>query len=111
MIPEENLADLAIIFKAMGELSRLRLLRCLMMTPEQSVGNLAQVTQLSQANVSKHLKHLAQANLVASRRDGNSILYHISNPIVEDICSSCCDQIEREENEALKRLMEKHRNS
>ena len=93
MIHDDQLPTVASVFKAMGEVSRLRLLQQLMLTAERSVGDLAQLTGLSQANVSKHLKNLAQADLVATRRDGNTIYYRIHNPMVREICRVCCAHV------------------
>ena len=94
MLNDVQLPQIAAIFKAMGEVSRLRLLQQLMLKQERSVGELAELTGLSQANVSKHLKNLAIADLVATRREGNSIYYRIHNSIVKEICQICCTRIE-----------------
>lgn len=100
----EDLRELANIFKAMGELSRLLLLKALMAHGELSVGALVNETELTQANVSKHLKHLNQAGLVSTRREGNTIHYRIAGDLVYDLCALCCDRIEEKRSELLKKL-------
>ena len=94
MIDKHLLEPLADIFKAMGEVSRLQLLRQLMLHGELGVGQLAQATNLSQANVSKHLKHLAQCKLVSARKEGNFKIYAIDNPLVVQLCQMCCSHLE-----------------
>lgn len=105
MIDERALSQIAPIFKAMGEVSRLAILRQLMSETELSVGQLSDRCNLSNANASKHLKHLHQAGLVNSRREGNTIFYRITEPMVRQICEICCQRMEEKENEALKNLM------
>lgn len=56
--------------------TRLRLLRLLELQ-ELGVGELGQVLQLPQPTVSRHLKTLADAGLVTSRREGTSNLYRM----------------------------------
>jgi ArsR family transcriptional regulator len=56
--------------------TRLRLLRLLELQ-ELGVGELGQVLQLPQPTVSRHLKTLADAKLVISRREGTSNLYRM----------------------------------
>ena len=102
----EDLAELAKIFKAMGEVSRLALLKALMEQGELTVGALVDATELSQANVSKHLRHLHQASLVAPRRDGNSIHYRIADDLVYDMCTLCCTRIDEKRAALLRKLTE-----
>ncbi len=104
MLQNDQLPIIAGIFKAMGEVSRLRLLQQLMQHPERSVGELAQMTNLSQANVSKHLKNLALADLVTTRRDGNTIFYRIHNPMVREICGVCCSRMDVVQLNALAKV-------
>lgn len=51
---------------------------------ERPVEALASVSGLSVANASQHLQRLRRAGLVASRRDGKSIYYRLSDPSVSD---------------------------
>lgn len=90
---QQQMLDMAQIFKAMGEPSRLALIRQLMQTDQLSVGQLAENTRLTQANVSKHLKTLAQTGLVAANKDKNFVRYHIAHPLVKEICTLCCDHL------------------
>ncbi|EGG98608.1 Transcriptional regulator2C ArsR family / Methyltransferase fusion [gamma proteobacterium IMCC2047] len=66
--------NLALACKAASDLLRLRILRVL---KAESFGvlELCQILDLAQSKLSHHLKVLANANLVATRREGNSIFY------------------------------------
>lgn len=59
-----------IIFQALAEPTRLRILR-LLREMELSVGELAQVLGQSQPRVSRHIKVLAEAELVVRRKEGS----------------------------------------
>jgi len=47
---------------------------------ERSVGELVDLTGISQANISQHLSRMRQHDVVRSRRDGARIYYSIANP-------------------------------
>lgn len=61
---------------ALGELVRLRILRILE-SEELSVGEVAQVVQLPQSTVSRHLKVLADGDWVVRRTVGTATLYRL----------------------------------
>lgn len=92
-------ADLALIvserFKALGDPARLLLVSRLFQG-EQSVGELARETGRRQPTVSQQLARLSRAGLVASRREGNRVLYRVADPYLERICSAVCRSLERE---------------
>lgn len=52
---------------------------------ERSVDELAGQIGQSMANTSQHLRVLARAGLVESRRDGNRVLYRMAGPQVESL--------------------------
>lgn len=60
--------------KALADATRVRLVRILL-AHELSVGELVDVLAMSQPRVSRHLKILSEAGLVASRRDGQWVFY------------------------------------
>ena len=53
---------------------------------EKTVGDLAEVLEVSQAIVSRQLAILRSKGVVVPRRDGNNIYYSLSNP---RICEAC----------------------
>lgn len=60
--------------KALADATRLRLARVLL-DHELSVGEMVAALQLSQPRVSRHLKIMAEAGLLSSRRDGQWVFY------------------------------------
>jgi len=72
------------IGKAFSNANRLELLEYLAQG-ERSVDGLAGVSGLSVANTSQHLQQLRQAGLVASRKDGKTVFYRISDTDVLDL--------------------------
>lgn len=70
--------------KALSNANRLELLEYLAQG-ERSVDALAGVSGLSVANTSQHLQQLRQAGLVASRKDGKTVFYRISDNDVLDL--------------------------
>ncbi len=63
------------IFKALADEGRLRILRAIDQA-ELSVAELVQALDMPQSTVSRHLKPMREAGLVASRRDGTSVYYN-----------------------------------
>jgi DNA-binding transcriptional ArsR family regulator len=96
--------ELAQIFKALSEQSRLVLLKKLMDRKRCSVTELVELSGLSQANASKHLKLLATAKLVSFEREGNCVFYQVASPMVEEICGVCCDYLDERDAEILRKL-------
>ena len=68
-LSDEALQLVARRFAVLGEPMRLRLLQALF-AGEKSVGALATETSGTQANVSRHLQTIAEAGLVARRKEG-----------------------------------------
>ncbi len=50
--------------------------------PERRSGDIARAIGLSPATTSEHLRQLAQAGLIASRRDGNVVYYRLRNHLL-----------------------------
>ncbi|MFJ4154449.1 ArsR/SmtB family transcription factor [Pseudomonas sp. NPDC089752] len=77
-IPQQSDA-LAALCKASGDELRLNVLRALA-SDSFGVLELAQIFDIGQSGMSHHLKVLAQAELVATRREGNAIFYRRALP-------------------------------
>ena len=60
------------------------------------MGQVVDETGRGQANVSKHLKLLADAGLVARRKEGLQVFYQVDDPVVERLCKFVCDTIVQE---------------
>lgn len=76
-------------FRALGEPYRLRLLQVLE-TGDKTVGELVAALDGNQPNTSKHLQILHSAGVVSRQREGTSIRYSISDPIVLKLCDLVC---------------------
>lgn len=102
-IPDAVLDLMAEKFRMLADATRLSILRALM-AGEKSVGTICAETAQSQANVSKHLKLLAQAGMVARRKEGLQVFYRIDDPLIEQLCKLVCGTIARDfENAARQR--------
>ncbi|MDP4570488.1 metalloregulator ArsR/SmtB family transcription factor [Pseudomonas sp. LPH60] len=81
-IEYDDCDELAALCKAGGDPLRLNVLRALS-NDSFGVLELAQIFAIGQSGMSHHLKVLAQANLVATRREGNAIFYRRALPHTE----------------------------
>jgi DNA-binding transcriptional ArsR family regulator len=75
----------ALLFRLLGEPSRLRLLLVLADRGEASVGDLAGATGLSQPAASNHLMLLRRGQVVDGRREGHKTFYRISSPLAAEL--------------------------
>ncbi|EJM19997.1 methylase involved in ubiquinone/menaquinone biosynthesis [Pseudomonas sp. GM21] len=78
-IQHDDCDELAALCKAGGDPLRLNVLRALA-NDSFGVLELAQIFGIGQSGMSHHLKVLAQAGLVATRREGNAIFYRRALP-------------------------------
>ena len=88
-LTEAGYEQIATFFKVLAEPLRLRLLNALY-DGERTVNQLMADTGGNQANVSKHLKMLLDAGLVARRKEGTSVFYAVADPIVFLLCDQVC---------------------
>jgi DNA-binding transcriptional ArsR family regulator len=68
--------ELVAVLRALGEHTRLRALKLISERP-RSTQELAPLLGISEAGLSKHLRQLASAGIVQSRRDGYYVLYSL----------------------------------
>ncbi|MEB3222516.1 MAG: metalloregulator ArsR/SmtB family transcription factor [Candidatus Sericytochromatia bacterium] len=76
-------------FRVLADPMRLRLLNTLQ-GGERTVAQLMAATGGNQANVSKHLRVLLDAGLVARRKEGTNAWYAIGDPAVYALCEIVC---------------------
>lgn len=99
-LSDRALEILAARFRILGDPMRLRILQHLR-AGERSVSELTELTGTSQPNVSKHLKHMLQAGILARRQQGSSALYRVVDSTVFELCNLVCDaMIDHLEREA-----------
>jgi DNA-binding transcriptional ArsR family regulator len=94
-LPEALVELVASRFRLIGEPMRIRLLDRLR-DSEQSVGELTDALGASQQNVSKHLGALHQAGIVSRRKDGNRVVYAISDQSVFALCEMVCGGLQQQ---------------
>ncbi|MGI6561376.1 MAG: ArsR/SmtB family transcription factor [Clostridia bacterium] len=82
MPEEENLYDLAELFKVFGDTTRIKLLWALD-KEEMCVCDLAILLNMTQSAVSHQLRVLKQARLVKFRRDGKNVYYSLDDDHVK----------------------------
>ena len=90
----DALALIARRFAVLAEPMRLQLLHALF-AGEKSVNELTALTGGTQANVSRHLQTLAQAHLLARRKEGLQVFYAISDPSIFQLCELVCGSLEK----------------
>lgn len=76
--------EAASLLKAMSNRHRLMIL-CRLGASEASVGELQSDSGLSQSALSQHLAVLRERGLVGTRREAQTIHYHLSDPAVRQV--------------------------
>jgi len=94
-LSEEALALIARRFAVLGEPMRLRLIHSLF-EGEKPVNTLVEATDGTQANVSRHLQTLADAGLLARRKEGLQVFYSIADPSIFALCDLVCGSLEKQ---------------
>jgi len=90
-------------FRLLGDATRLAILRCLMTDgDEMNVSQIVSATGRELANVSKHLRQLADAGLLSRSKKGAFVLYRLEDPVVEKICDLVCESLRKEIDLELK---------
>jgi DNA-binding transcriptional ArsR family regulator len=70
------------IIKVLANESRLRILHALTRADELCVGEIAEIVGMSTQAVPNQLRRLIDRRVVATRRDGNYIMYRLIDPCV-----------------------------
>lgn len=86
MPPEENLYDLAELFKVFGDTTRIKIL-CALFEAEMCVCDIAELLGMTQSAISHQLRALKQARLVKFRREGKVVFYSLDDDHVQSIFS------------------------
>ena len=94
-LPAKALEQVAAYFQALSEPTRLKILN-LLRDCEYNVGELAQLSGYSAANVSRHLSYLAQHGIVSRESRGPSVYYKVCDPSIYAMCDLVCANIARQ---------------
>ena len=92
-VGENELYDLAELFKTFGDSTRIKILYVLF-DSERSVGDIAEKLNMTQSAISHQLKILKQAHLIKSRREGKTMLYSLDDDHVKTIIAMGKQHIE-----------------
>ena len=92
-LPEDLAELIARRFRALGDPLRVRLLDQLR-DSEETVSALADRLGAGQQNVSKHLAVLADAGMVARRKEGTHVYYRIADEGVFALCEQVCGSLQ-----------------
>lgn len=90
----EFLDQVAERFRILGEPMRLRLLHILL-AGEKSVGELVELSESTQANVSRHLQTLSRSGILSRRKEGLHVFYAIADRSVFELCDHVCGSLQR----------------
>ncbi len=93
LIPRAKLGEVARRFRLLSDPVRLEILNLLHVHGELTVQDLVTATGQSQANVSKHLRLLREADLVTRRQEGLYAYYRINDPMLAALCVLVCSQV------------------
>ena len=89
---EDQLYDLAELFKCFGDSTRIRILFALFES-EMCVCDIATTLDMTQSAVSHQLKILKQARLIDFRREGKSVIYKLADVHVSSIIAQGIEHI------------------
>ncbi len=92
MPSEEELYDLAELFKVFGDTTRVRILYELF-GGEMCVGDIAEKLAMTQSAISHQLRVLKANRLVRFRRDGKTVYYALDDDHVRDIIEKGVEHI------------------
>ena len=90
---EEELYDLAELFKVFGDSTRIKILYVLVES-DMSVGDIAQALNMTQSSISHQLRVLKQSRLVRFRREGKNIVYSLADDHVHTIMRQGLEHLE-----------------
>jgi len=96
LVPDRLLERVAQRLRVLGDTSRLAILRFLVDRGESNVGEIVAALEMSQANVSKHLRLLLDAGVVRRRPEGTSAYYSVADESVPQLCALVCERIEQQ---------------
>lgn len=88
----DNFAEVAEVFKKLGDTTRLRIFY-LLCHCEECVTNIAAILDLSSPAVSHHLRLLKDTNLITSRREGKEVYYKASDTKQSALLHTVIEQV------------------
>lgn len=92
-VSEDELSDLAELFKIFGDSTRIKILFDLFQG-EKNVTEICDDLEMNQSAVSHQLKILKVSKLITSRRDGKAVYYRLADEHVKTIIAMGKEHIE-----------------
>ena len=92
-VTDDELIDLAELFKVFGDSTRIRILFVLSMT-EMCVCDLAESLNMTASAISHQLRILKQNKLVKNRREGKTVYYSLDDDHVKAIIDQGMEHVE-----------------
>lgn len=93
ILNDEEIFDLAELFKVFGDSTRMKIINALIME-ELCVCDIAEITNSTPSAISHQLRVLKQAKLVKYRKDGKSVFYSLDDEHVKEIFEKGREHIE-----------------
>ncbi len=91
--PDEQLYDLAELFKIFGDSTRIKILYALFES-EMCVCDIAKLLGLTQSAISHQLRTLKGGKLVKARREGKTVYYSLDDEHVRSIINQGMEHVE-----------------
>ncbi len=88
---EETILQIADMFKALSDPTRLKIVMALLQHPELCVCDLSVISNLSDSAVSHQLRMLRHLKIVSNRREGKIVYYRLSDDHVRQLVSNSID--------------------
>ena len=93
MPDEDQLYDLAEVFKVFGDSTRIKILYVLF-EAELCVCDIAQLLNMTQSAISHQLRVLKQSHLVKYRREGKTVFYSLADSHIKTILNQGLEHVE-----------------
>jgi DNA-binding transcriptional ArsR family regulator len=93
-LDDQTAAQVAELFRAFSDPSRVRLIAALAEAGELNVSALAELVQVSESAVSHHLRGLRQMRLVRARKDGRQVFYALDDDHVAALFRQGLDHVQ-----------------
>ncbi len=91
-LDERDAAQLAELFRALGDASRVRILSAIT-DEELNVSTIAEVVGITESAVSHHLRGLRQMRLVRARKNGREVFYTLDDEHVAELFNSGLEHV------------------
>jgi len=84
MLEEDKLADVASLFRVLGDSTRIKIVHALFLA-EMCVCDIAALLGMTQSSISHQLRVLKQAKLVKYRKEGKVVYYSLDDDHIQNI--------------------------